>query len=79
VAATVEAVEYLGADTVLVCRIAAAPFSARLAGHPPVKAGDSIRLSWEASDQHFFRRSDGVRVDPDSPARAEPRATMASR
>ena len=32
VPATVEAVEYLGADTVLVCRIASAPFSARVPG-----------------------------------------------
>ncbi|MCC7048661.1 MAG: ABC transporter ATP-binding protein [Alphaproteobacteria bacterium] len=79
VEATVEAVEYLGADTVLLCRIAGAPFSARLAGHPPVKAGDRIRLCWEAADQHFFRRADGARVDPDQPARAAPRASLASR
>jgi sn-glycerol 3-phosphate transport system ATP-binding protein len=79
VPATVEAVEYLGADTVLICRIAGQPFAARLAGHPPAKAGDRIRLSWEAADQHFFRRTDGMRVDPDTPARAEPRVTLASR
>jgi sn-glycerol 3-phosphate transport system ATP-binding protein len=79
VPATVETVEYLGADTVLVCRIAGQPFSARLAGHPPVRAGDRVRLAWEAGDQHFFRRADGARVDPESPARAEPRVTLASR
>ncbi|MCC6470905.1 MAG: ABC transporter ATP-binding protein [Alphaproteobacteria bacterium] len=79
VAATVEAVEYLGADTVLLCRIAGAAFSARLGGHPPVKSGDRIRLCWEAADQHFFRRADGLRCDPDSPARGETRATLASR
>ncbi len=69
VPASVEAVEYLGADTVIQCRIADQPFAARVPGHASVAAGDRVALAWDAAEQHLFRKDDGARVESAPPAR----------
>lgn len=66
VPARVEAAEYLGADTVLLCRIGDAAFAARIAGHPAARPGDTIGLVWPSEAEHLFRASDGRRIEPDA-------------
>ena len=79
VPAAVEAVEYLGADTVILCRIADQGFSARVPGHAPVGAGDRVALAWDAADQHLFRQDDGARVEVAPPQRTGQRPAANSR
>ena len=62
VTARVEAAEYLGADTVLLCRIGEAAFAARVPGHPTVRTGETIGLVWPPEAEHLFDR-DGRRIE----------------
>src|SRR5215208_4488565 len=47
VAATVAAVEYLGADTLLDTRIGGEPFTVRVSGGVQVDPGDTVHLAWD--------------------------------
>jgi ABC-type sugar transport system ATPase subunit len=60
-AATVEHAEYLGADTVLQCRVGRAMVLARLPGRVLPPAGTVIRLGFEPTDLHLFG-ADGRRL-----------------
>ncbi|WP_353151342.1 ABC transporter ATP-binding protein [Pollutimonas bauzanensis] len=54
-AATVESVEYFGADSIVICKIGHnTGVAARAAGHLRAQPGDSIRLHWSPKQQHFF-------------------------
>ena len=64
VPAVVQAVEYLGADSLLTCRIGTAAVAVRVAGSTGLAAGAPARLVWATGAQHVFDR-DGRRVAAD--------------
>ncbi len=61
VRAEVVASEYLGADSLLSCRVGTAGVTVRSAGRVALSAGDTAWLTWSPAAQHFFG-PDGVRV-----------------
>jgi sn-glycerol 3-phosphate transport system ATP-binding protein len=63
VAARVVAVEYLGADTLIDARVGDEPFVVRLAGRPPVGAGQQVSIAWDAGATHWFDATSGQRID----------------
>ena len=54
VPATVQGVEYLGADLVLRCGVGTQTLLVRAAGQHHARAGDAVRLHWHAQDAHGF-------------------------
>jgi sn-glycerol 3-phosphate transport system ATP-binding protein len=60
VRAEVAAVEYLGADSLLTCRLGSVTLAVRVAGATGLAKGDAAWLAWPAGAQHFFDR-DGRR------------------
>ena len=60
--ARVESVEYLGADSLLLCRIGEQILTARVAGRVGVAGGDSARLGWARGASHFFDAATGIRL-----------------
>jgi sn-glycerol 3-phosphate transport system ATP-binding protein len=60
--AEVEAVEYLGADSLIACRVGAQAFVARVAGRVGLAAGDRTGVSWAPGAQQFFDAANGARV-----------------
>jgi sn-glycerol 3-phosphate transport system ATP-binding protein len=60
-AAKVESVEYLGADSLVTCRLGEAVLAVRTAGAVGVNKGDAVRLAWTGGALHVFDR-DGRRV-----------------
>jgi sn-glycerol 3-phosphate transport system ATP-binding protein len=63
VEARIETIEYLGADSLLTCRIGAQAIAIRIAGRSGLSRGDVTRLSWAGGAQHFFDAATGKRVD----------------
>jgi sn-glycerol 3-phosphate transport system ATP-binding protein len=61
--ARVEQVEYLGADSILSCRVGAEPVLVRAPGQVAHAAGDTIALAWDPPAQHFFEAASGRRID----------------
>jgi sn-glycerol 3-phosphate transport system ATP-binding protein len=61
--ATVVAVEYLGADSIVLCDVAGQRLAVRVAGVPEVTAGAQVHLNWNGADQHLFDGC-GQRADP---------------
>jgi sn-glycerol 3-phosphate transport system ATP-binding protein len=57
VVAHVEAVEYLGGDSLLTCRVGEARAAVRCAGAVGLARGDSVRLDWAPGAQHYFDAS----------------------
>ncbi|HVF64016.1 MAG TPA: ABC transporter ATP-binding protein [Casimicrobiaceae bacterium] len=70
-AATVEAVEYLGGDSLVACRVGMVVASVRTQGVVAFTRGDPVRLSWAGGAQHYFDAS-GVK----RPLPVEQRSTM---
>jgi len=62
--ATVSAIEYLGADSIVACTIGEEPFTVRVPGKLELGAGARLGLAWPRTAQHFFAAGDGRRVDP---------------
>jgi sn-glycerol 3-phosphate transport system ATP-binding protein len=60
--ARVESVEYLGADSLLLCRIGEQILTARVAGRVGVAGGDSVHLGWARGASHFFDAATGIRL-----------------
>jgi sn-glycerol 3-phosphate transport system ATP-binding protein len=54
VAGSVDAVEYLGADSLLTCRVGDQLLTARVSGRAGLQRGDKVRLGWAAGAAHFF-------------------------
>ena len=52
--AEVAAIEYLGADSLVTCRLGSATIAARVAGSSGLSRGDSTWLSWAPGAQHVF-------------------------
>ena len=59
--ARLESVEYLGADSLLQCRVGAQALAVRIGGRVGLSAGDNARLSWAEGAQHFFDGATGAR------------------
>ncbi|ARP92959.1 ABC transporter ATP-binding protein [Bordetella genomosp. 13] len=53
-AASVQNVEYFGADSIVQCRLGGSLVAVRMAGRPELPRGSHIGLAWDASHQHFF-------------------------
>jgi sn-glycerol 3-phosphate transport system ATP-binding protein len=63
VEAQVETLEYLGADSLITCRVGAHALAARVAGRVGLIAGDRTRVSWASGAQHFFDGGSGARME----------------
>jgi len=63
VAATIVAVEYLGADTLIDVHIADQSFILRLPGRASAAIGDTLRIGWNPSAAHWFDLSTQCRID----------------
>ncbi len=63
VAAELVATEYLGADTVLTCRIGRETLALRLAGRSPLQPGAAIRVAWSDADALLFDAASGRRIE----------------
>ena len=61
VSAQVEAVEYLGADTVIACRAGKGAIVIRQPGRLTPRPGESLRLTWAPEAQHCFNAITGAR------------------
>ena len=68
--AIVESVEYLGADSLIMCRVGGQPLTVRVAGRMALMPGDSTCLGWAPGALHFFDTASGQRrnVAPRAPA-----------
>jgi sn-glycerol 3-phosphate transport system ATP-binding protein len=62
-AATVAAVEYLGADTLIETRVGGQPFIVRVAGRAGAGAGGTVAIAWDAAAVHWFDLSSECRID----------------
>ena len=56
-----DAIEYLGADSLLTCRVGGQTLAVRVAGRVGLSQGDATRLSWARGAQHFFDGKSGRR------------------
>lgn len=65
-AAVVESVEYLGGDSLVVCRLGETKIAVRESGAVGLTRGDVIRLAWAGGAQHCFDAS-GARVRAPEP------------
>ena len=57
VRAAVQSVEYLGGDSLVVCRIGDGNLAVRAPGRVPVRAGDAVDLDWPPEAVHYFDAS----------------------
>jgi sn-glycerol 3-phosphate transport system ATP-binding protein len=60
-AADVLSLEYLGADSLIACKIGACEFIVRQSGRVKLAAGQRIHLTWPESESHFFEADSGRR------------------
>ena len=62
-AATVAAVEYLGADTLIETRVADQSFIVRLPGRANAAVGETVHVAWDSAAAHWFDLSSQCRID----------------
>ena len=60
-AAEVISLEYLGADSLIACRLAGRETTIRLSGKIRVEPGEQIHLNWPAAESHLFEAVSGRR------------------
>ena len=60
-AADVLSLEYLGADSLIACRIGACELIVRQSGRVKLGAGDRIHMTWPQAESHFFEARSGRR------------------
>ena len=63
--ARVHGIEYLGADSLLQCRVGEQALWVRVPGRVGLSRGDSASLSWVPGAQHLFDGATGVRRESD--------------
>ncbi len=63
VPATVIDLEYLGADSIVDCRIGDQTVSVRIHGRMRIEPGTQVNLVWSLENVHFFYSSTGQRRD----------------
>ena len=61
--ATVESVEYLGADSIVACRAGAESITVRVPRAADHAAGAAVRLSWKSDAAHYFDAATGRRIN----------------
>jgi sn-glycerol 3-phosphate transport system ATP-binding protein len=59
--AEVISLEYLGADSLIACRVAGREATIRLSGKVQLEPGERIHLSWPAAESHLFDAESGRR------------------
>ena len=59
--AIVEGIEYLGADSVVACRVGSETMVARVTGASHYAPGTAVKLSWNSSAAHRFDAATGLR------------------
>ncbi|HKJ00371.1 MAG TPA: ABC transporter ATP-binding protein [bacterium] len=64
--AEVQAVEYLGADTILTCRLDGQSFAVRTEERAVVSPGDRVGVTWAPQRVHLFNAETGWRLDVDA-------------
>ena len=60
-AASVESVEYLGADSLVAARANDSTVLVRLPGRAHLRAGDAVRIAWNKRHEHHFDAQTGER------------------
>jgi sn-glycerol 3-phosphate transport system ATP-binding protein len=60
-AAVVLSLEYLGADSLIACKIGTTELIVRQSGRVKLAAGDRIHLNWPKAESHFFEAASGQR------------------
>ena len=65
--ATIESVEFLGADSLVTCTIGSERLTARVPGRLAADRGIVLQLSWRPEEAHLFDASDGRRRDDLAP------------
>ncbi len=61
--AQVDTIEYLGADTLLVCRVGQQNITMTLKGKTSLSTGDDITLNWDIAHIHLFDARTGRRIE----------------
>lgn len=61
--ARVEAVEHLGADSIILCEINGQRLSIRQDGFSKVAPRDQVRIAWEPAREHRFDPTSGLRLE----------------
>jgi sn-glycerol 3-phosphate transport system ATP-binding protein len=64
-AATVKAVEYLGADSIIICDVKGETVAVRQTGYCPIKVGTKVNLGWQNCHIHLFEKNSGKRREGD--------------
>jgi sn-glycerol 3-phosphate transport system ATP-binding protein len=59
--ASVDSVEYLGADSLVAAKSNGHCLLVRTPGRAPVRAGDAVKVSWDKNNEHHFDRTTGER------------------
>jgi len=59
--AEVLSLEYLGADSLIACKVGACEWIVRQSGRVRLAVGDRIRLGWPAAENHWFEAESGKR------------------
>jgi sn-glycerol 3-phosphate transport system ATP-binding protein len=62
--ATVENVEYLGADSIVACRAGTETLTVRLPRAANLAPGAGVKLSWHSTAAHYFDAATGLRAEP---------------
>ena len=65
IAAQIDGIEYLGADSLLSCRVGSESLTARVAGRVGLRRGDIAQLGWAPGALHIFDGATGLRRDID--------------
>jgi sn-glycerol 3-phosphate transport system ATP-binding protein len=60
-AAEVLSLEYLGADSLVACRIGECELIVRQNGRVKLSAGERIHMTWPKAESHFFEARSGRR------------------
>jgi sn-glycerol 3-phosphate transport system ATP-binding protein len=60
-AARVETVEYLGADSLIAAKAADQSLLVRVPGRANARTGDAVKVSWHKNDEHHFDKTTGER------------------
>jgi sn-glycerol 3-phosphate transport system ATP-binding protein len=61
--ARVDGVEYLGADSLVTCRVGGQILTVRIGGRVALRDGDHVQLGWASGALHFFDDASGARRD----------------